>query len=135
MTNIHKGNIGDIPSDVMAAIEQDVERYRQVRINAARKRLTPEYLERIAKRAEHEWVRANREQIVQWFASGETIAEINRRFKFIGKNRIREEIENWLYDALNPDTNLDTFNWDRWTRPPRFSEQGWRSKVVELINP
>jgi hypothetical protein len=133
MTDIHKGNIGDIPPDVMAAIEQDVERYRQVRINAARKRLTPEYLERIAKRAEHEWVRTNREQIVQWFASGESIAEINRRFRFIGKNRVRQEIEAWMVHALRPaDFNWDSPDWSSWPDIPRFSETVWRSKVRDL---
>jgi hypothetical protein len=119
----------ELPPEIMAAIEADVERYRKVRINAALKRQSPKNLQKLAKRHEYEWLRSGRDQIVAWFASGESIKEINSRFKFIGKNRIRQEIESWLLDALNPD------GYKEWTNVPRFSEQGWRDKVNELQRP
>jgi hypothetical protein len=124
----------EIPAEILAEIEKDVQRYREMRINAARKRLSPEQFEKQAKYKEQEWIRGNQEQIVRWFASGESIQDINSRFRFIGKNRIRQEIRAWMLDALRPaDFSLDSLDWDKWPNPPRFSEAAWRSKVRELI--
>jgi hypothetical protein len=47
----------EIPPELLAEIEADVQRYRCQRLAAARKRLTPQYLDKLAKRTEREWPR------------------------------------------------------------------------------
>jgi hypothetical protein len=123
---------GDIPPEIMAAIEQDVERYRQVRINAALRRLQPEYLEKAKKRADQEWVRNNRDEIVRMFAAGQSLKQICGRVETIKPNRIRREIRDWLSDALNRDYKWDD-RYDEWKSVPRFSEELWRSQVNECL--
>jgi hypothetical protein len=120
----------EIPAEILAAIEQDVERYRQLRINAALRRLQPGYLEKTKKRADQEWVRNNRDEIVRMFAAGQSLKQICGRVETIKPNRIRREIRDWLCDALNRDYKWDD---DEWKSVPRFSEELWRSQVNECL--
>jgi hypothetical protein len=123
----------EIPVEILAEIEKDVQRYRQARITAAVRRNTPEYLEKLKRRADQEWVRNNRDEIVSMFASGQSLKQICTRTDTIKPNRIRREIRDWLSDALNRDYRWDD-RYDEWKSVGRFSEEGWR-KLIHELNP
>jgi hypothetical protein len=126
----------DIPVEIIAEIERDVERYRNVRLNAARKRLTPEYRDRLAKRGEYQFLNVSRDALVKWFADGETIDAIAGRFRFIKAPRIKQEIWYWLFERLNPWT-ADPVDPDKYYRSgtsvPRYSDEGWRETVRDAL--
>jgi hypothetical protein len=122
----------DLPSDIMDEINRDTERYRQMRITAALKRLTPGYLERKKKCADQEWVRNHHGEIVLLFASGESLEQICSRCDTIKPARIKLEIRDWLSDVLNRDFKWNDATSD-WKNVPRFSETEWRQLVNELI--
>ena len=134
----------DIPPEIRAEIERDVERYRNVRLAAARKRLTPEYLDKLARRTEYQ---ISRDQIVAWFASGESIETIAAtRFRFIKQARIKREIRSWLFDHLNSGSEAwYSREWPSdikeryggsppytYMHPPPYSDEDWRKAVLSL---
>jgi hypothetical protein len=122
----------DIPADILAEIEADVERYRAARLAKARKRLTPEYQDKLLKAQERQWIRDHRDEIAARFAAGESPSDIAASFKFVSEAMIKNQIYEWLWRALNR-CHEPGFDWEwNYVGVPKYSE--WRKTIKELLD-
>jgi hypothetical protein len=121
----------EIPVEIVAAIEADVVRYREMRLNAARKKLTPENIDKLQRKRERDYIAHNDLDLINRFVGGESPAKIAASFKFVSEAMVKNAIREWYWNSLNPNWD-DPYNDTPYVSVPRYHQERWRSSIFQI---